>query len=47
MEISMKSIVDLSGTIENGMWGYHEIPGAENIIPKVRVEPVSSVKENG
>lgn len=43
----MKSIVDFSGTIENKMWGYHEIPGAENIIPKVRVEPVSFVKENG
>jgi arylformamidase len=47
MEISMKSIVDLSGTIKNGMWGYRVLPGLETIIPEVEVETIATVEKNG
>jgi len=43
----MKSIVDLSGTIENSMWSYNVLPGLEEIIPKVEVETIATVDKNG
>jgi len=43
----MGSVIDLSGKIENGLWGYHELPGLEDIVPQVRVETIATVKEHG
>jgi arylformamidase len=43
----MKSIVDLTGRMENGLWGYHEVPGLEEIVPPVSVEHVASVENDG
>ncbi len=43
----MGSVIDLSGKIENGLWGYHELPGLEKIVPQVRVETIATVKEHG
>jgi kynurenine formamidase len=42
----MGAVIDLSGQIENGLWGYYELPGLENIIPQVEVETIATVKEN-
>jgi kynurenine formamidase len=42
----MKRYVDLSGQVENGLWGYEILPGLEKIIPPARVETIASVKEN-
>jgi kynurenine formamidase len=42
----MGAVIDLSGQIENGLWGYYELPGLENIIPHVEVETIATVKEN-
>jgi arylformamidase len=43
----MKTVTDLSGRMENGMWGYFELPGLEKIVPPVRIEAISHVGENG
>ena len=43
----MRKIVDLSGMIENDLWGYYELPGLENIVPKTMVDTVATVKEHG
>lgn len=42
----MKPVIDLSGKLENGLWGYNELPGMENIVPKVEVKTIATVKEN-
>jgi hypothetical protein len=39
----MRRFVELSGMIEEGLWGYHELPGLENIVPRVVVETVATV----
>ncbi len=43
----MGSVIDLSGKIENGLWGYHELPGLEAIVPPLRLETIATVKEHG
>ncbi|MGE0451056.1 MAG: cyclase family protein [Vicinamibacterales bacterium] len=43
----MPRIVDLSGPIESGMWGYHELPGLERLLPPVDVTTVASVRSDG
>ncbi len=40
-------IVDLSGRVESGLWGYHELPGLEKIVPRAAVETIATVSENG
>jgi arylformamidase len=42
----MGNIVDLSGKLENGMWGYHVLPGLEQLVPEVAVEPIATVEKN-
>ncbi len=46
-EAVMRSVIDLSGVIENGLWGYHELPGLEEIVPRVRADTIATVKEQG
>lgn len=43
----MGKIFDLSGLIENGLWGYHELPGLEHIIPRVEITHITSIEKNG
>jgi arylformamidase len=43
----MRSVIDLSGQIQNEMWGYFELPGLEKIIPPVEIEHISSIKKDG
>jgi arylformamidase len=42
----MSNIIDLSGTIEHGLWGYHALPGLENIVPVVEVKTIATVQEH-
>jgi arylformamidase len=40
-------MTDLSGALKSELWGYHELPGLEGIVPRVKVETIATVKENG
>ena len=42
----MKRYIDLSGQVENGLWGYEVLPGLEKIIPSARVETIATVEKN-
>jgi kynurenine formamidase len=42
----MKRYVDLSGTLENGLWTYQALPGLQDIIPEVEVRTIATVREN-
>ena len=39
--------IDISGRLENGMWGYHVLPGLERIIPEVRVKTIATIDNVG
>ena len=43
----MKSVIDLTGGMQNGMWGYHELPGLEKVVPPVEITPFATIEENG
>lgn len=43
----MSEYIDLTGYIENGLWGYYELPGLEEIIPETKIEHITSVKQDG
>jgi len=43
----MNNYIEISGKLENGMWGYNELPGLENIIPPVSIGTIARVEENG
>jgi arylformamidase len=43
----MKTVTDLTGQMENDMWGYFELPGLEEIVPPVRIEAFARVGEHG
>ena len=43
----MPNYVELSGTLENRLWGYYSLPGLEGIVPSVGITPISSVSEDG
>jgi len=43
----MEKMIDVSGWVENNMWGYHVLPGLENIIPKVSINPLATVNNEG
>jgi arylformamidase len=38
----MSIITDLSGTLENGLWGYHELPGLEKVLPHFHMETAAT-----
>jgi len=40
------TMTDLSGTLDNGLWGYHELPGLEQVLPRFEVETVATVSKN-
>ena len=42
----MRSITDLSGTLENGLWGYHELPGLEDRLPRFHLETATTVEKD-
>ena len=39
----MSVITDLCGTLENGLWGYHELPGLENVLPHFHLETAATI----
>ena len=39
-------MTDLSGALENGLWGYHELPGLAGVIPPVRIETAATIEKN-
>jgi len=41
----MGVMTDLCGALENGLWGYHELPGLENVLPKFRLETVATIEK--
>jgi arylformamidase len=43
----MARMIDLSGALENGLWGYHELPGLEQCVPAVEVETIATVRKDG
>lgn len=43
----MERIIDLSGKLEKGLWGYYSLPGLEGIIPHIEIKTVATVKSNG
>lgn len=45
-EEKVKRYIDLSGTLENGLWAYEVLPGLAQIIPGVSIETIATVKEN-
>lgn len=47
LEGKMKKVIDLSGPIQNGLWGYYELPGLEGTVPHVEVATFATVKKNG
>ena len=42
----MKNIIDLSGMIENDLWGYYSLPGLEDIVPPFKIETIATVRED-
>ncbi len=46
-EIFMTRMFDLSGLLENGLWGYHELPSLERIVPQVEITPIASIEREG
>lgn len=42
----MRSFTDLSGTLENGLWGYHELPGLEDRLPRFHLETATTVEKD-
>jgi arylformamidase len=46
-DTAMERIVDLSGPVENGMWGYGVLPGMGDLVPPVEVSAFATVRENG
>ena len=43
----MERVIDISGWLENDMWGYFVLPGLEEIVPKVEISPIARVKSEG
>lgn len=43
----MERFIDISGKIENRLWGYYSLPGLEGIVPGVEIAPIASVREDG
>jgi arylformamidase len=41
----MSVITDLCGTLENGLWGYHELPGLEKVLPHFHVETAATLEK--
>ncbi|MBN2324460.1 MAG: cyclase family protein [Spirochaetes bacterium] len=43
----MERIVDLSGPIENGMWGYGVLPGMGGLVPSVEIDTFATIEAHG
>ena len=42
-----RKIIDLSGELENNLWGYYSLPGMENIVPPVEISTIATVENQG
>ncbi|MDD3998337.1 MAG: cyclase family protein [Sphaerochaetaceae bacterium] len=43
----MRRFIEISGTLENRLWGYYSLPGLEGLIPNVEITPLATVKDDG
>ena len=42
----MRTVTDLSGTLQNGLWGYHELPGLQDVIPSFVMKDTATIEKN-
>lgn len=42
----MREFVELSGVLENRLWGYYSLPGLEGIVPSVEITPIATVSRD-
>jgi kynurenine formamidase len=42
----LKKITDLSGLLVNGLWGYDQLPGFEDVLPRFKIETVAAIEKN-
>jgi arylformamidase len=42
----MRKVTDLSGTLQNGLWGYHELPGLKDVIPRFVMTSAATIAKN-
>lgn len=42
----MQRMTDLSGTLENGLWGYHELPGLDGVVPRFSIDVAATIAKN-
>jgi len=45
--IQIGNIIDITGELANQMWGYHILPGSENLVPPVEISSIATVDKNG
>ena len=43
----MRRFIEISGTLENRLWGYYSLPGLEGLIPNVEITSLATVKDDG
>ena len=43
----MRNFVEVSGVLENRLWGYYSLPGLEGIVPGVEIAPIATVNQDG
>jgi arylformamidase len=44
--VLVQKMTDLSGTLENGLWGYHELPGLDGVVPRFSIEAAATIEKN-
>jgi len=42
----MRIITDLTEKLENGFWGYHELPGLEKLLPQFHLETSTTIEKD-
>ena len=42
----MRTYIELSGTLQNRLWGYYSLPGLEGIVPGVEITTIATVEKD-
>ena len=42
-----RKIIDITGELENNLWGYYSLPGLEKIVPPVEINTIATVEKQG
>ena len=42
-----RKIIDITGELENNLWGYYSLPGMEKVVPPVVISTIASVENQG